>query len=338
MANFTANENFIANEVKTTLLTKKVFQDYCTVDTSLVGFDGDTKKVCTRSAIGDVQKVAEGEGNTENIEITGKYKTYTVGTYQGRFVYTDEQVGRDGFANVVGNGVTFMGEKMTNRINSDIYEEWKKTRNTIAISGNTFTFDNFVDAIASLNTEDDVVLFAFVNPRGVAKLRKQLKDDLKYVEAYVRTGYIGTVCNVNIIQSKMIEDNICIVADKEAVKVMLKDTIEAEVKREPNTRTNENFVRWVGMAYLQDEAKCVKLAPSLPTPTLNQVLANATEITGTATGATEVEVFVNDKVYEATVSNDVFSVTVPAIVSGDVLKARAYAPTKAMAESADKTI
>ena len=42
------------------------------------------------------------------------------------------------------------------------------------------------------NTENDKPnVFALCHKEDVASLRKNLKDDLKYVEAFVRQGYIG---------------------------------------------------------------------------------------------------------------------------------------------------
>ncbi|MBQ1230534.1 MAG: 2-C-methyl-D-erythritol 4-phosphate cytidylyltransferase, partial [Clostridia bacterium] len=72
------------------------------------------------------------------------------------------------------------------------------------------------DAVAKIGVEndEDIEIFAFVNPNAKAKVRKALKDELKYVEAYARAGYIGSVAGVNIYDKKDAEDGEIVVATK----------------------------------------------------------------------------------------------------------------------------
>ena len=119
----------------------------------------------------------------------------------------------------------------------------------------------FVDAQALLNLEnlEGVSLFAFVCPADMAKIRKGLKDDLKYVEAYARSGYVGTVAGVNLYSKADATEGEIYGGTREAVTLFNKRGVEVEQKREPNTRLNEIFSRKYYLAALTDATKCFKI-------------------------------------------------------------------------------
>lgn len=91
---------------------------------------------------------------------------------------------------------------MFNTVNADIFGAFNEATMTIVTTA--LGFDAFVDGAAMLNLEnlEGVTIFGFVNPADMAKLRKALKDDLKYVEAYAKQGYVGTVGGINIYTKK----------------------------------------------------------------------------------------------------------------------------------------
>ena len=137
-------------------------------------------------------------------------------------------------------------------------------------------FDAFVDGAAMLNLEnlEGVTIFGFVNPADMAKLRKALKDDLKYVEAYAKQGYVGTVGGINIYTKKNAETGKVVIATKEAVTLFNKKGTEVEQEREGNIRRNTVYSRKYYLAAMTNEAKAVKplsqrmkLLP-LPRPTM----------------------------------------------------------------------
>ena len=156
-----------------------------------------------------------------------------------------------------------MANDMFNTIQADIFAEFNEATHAIYTGGDNkpIGFDSFVDAVALLNLEDieGVEIFAFVNPTEMANLRKTLKDDLKYVEAFVRSGYVGTVAGVNIYTKKNAETGTIILATKEAVTLFNKKGVEVEQKREPNTRLNEIYSRKYYLAALTDDTKVVKI-------------------------------------------------------------------------------
>lgn len=181
-------ENFVLeNKLKDQLETKLSMLDYVTVDDSLTQSAGMTKKINVYKANGEAEDVEEGEGNSQSIEMSYTQREYVVGTTQARFVYTDEDEMTDPY--MVDAGVSKLSESLINAMARKVNDEYWYATRYVAVSGDV-GFDQFVDAIAMFNKERDeeLALFALCNPAMRGKLRKTLKDDLKYSEGYSRTG------------------------------------------------------------------------------------------------------------------------------------------------------
>jgi hypothetical protein len=220
-----------------------------------------------------------GKGNTENIQVSYKPKDYTIQLAQNRFPYYDEEVMKDPM--VVQVGLRHMATDMFNTIQADIFAEFNKATSAIYTGGaNTpIGFDSFVDAVALLNLEniEDVEIFAFVNPTEMANLRKTLKDDLKYVEAFVRSGYVGTVAGVNIYTKKNAETGTIILGTKEAVTLFNKKGVEVEQERDANIRLNKIYSRKYYLAALTDATKVVKIVRGVQPPPPPEEQGNSEE-------------------------------------------------------------
>ena len=258
----TIYDNFVlANEIEDQYNSHLDLVRFCTVDNSLVGVAGDTKKIHVYRATSGTEKLEMGEGNTENIKVSYATEVYKIQLAQNRFPYYDEEVMKDPM--VVQVGLKHMATDMFNTINDDIFEEFNKTELIVyaGTGANAIGFDAFVDAVALLDVEnfEDLEVFAFVNSKEMAKLRKTLKDDLKYVESFARTGYVGTVAGVNIYTKKDAEDGTVIVGTREAVTLFNKKGVEIEQERDPNTRLNVIYSRKYYLAALTDETKAVKI-------------------------------------------------------------------------------
>ena len=230
---------------------------FCTVDNSLVGVAGDTKKIRVYSATDATEVLAMGEGNTKNIEVKYAEKEYTIHLAQNRFPYYDEELMRDPM--VVDTGVRHMTTDMFNHTQADIFAEFNKAVKTV--NATVFDFGAFVDAVALLpgENQEEREVFAFVHPNDKAAIRKALKDDLKYVEAYVRSGYIGTVAGVNLyVKQDAVEGTIC-GGTKKAVTYFNKKGVEVEQERDANIRLNEIYSRKYFLVALTDENECFKI-------------------------------------------------------------------------------
>lgn len=264
MANTVYNNFFLSNEVEDQLNSLLDLQRFCTVDNSLTGSAGMKRIIHSYRATDGTEKLTIGAGNTKSIEVSYTPVEYEIALAQNRFIWNDEHAMTDPM--LVPVGMKHAGTDMFNTIQGDIYGEFAKTGLTVPAT--TLGFDSFVDAVAALGLENDesVEIFAFVSTKDKAKIRKALKDELKYVEAFARSGYIGTVAGVNLYDKKDATEGEIIVATKGAVTIFNKTGVDVEIITEgnrsenaANTRTNTAFSRKYYVVALTDETKAVKI-------------------------------------------------------------------------------
>ncbi|MBO7217792.1 MAG: hypothetical protein J6V50_03740, partial [Clostridia bacterium] len=177
---------------------------------------------------------------------------------QNRFPYYDEELMRDPL--VVDTGVRHMTTDMINTVQGDIFTEFNKASRTVTLTGNDY-FSAFVDAVALLpgENQEELEVFAFVHPGDKAAIRKALKDDLKYVEAFSRTGYIGTVAGVNLYTKQDATAGTICGGTKKAVTFFNKKGAEVEQERDANIRLNEIYARKYYLAALTDDTQAFKI-------------------------------------------------------------------------------
>lgn len=257
MANQVYDNVVLANKIEDILTTAVDLTSYMTVDTSMTQEAGMKKKINTYKAQGNVETLDMGAGNTGDVEVSFSTKEYEVETVQGRFQYYDEQAMTDPM--VVQAGLEGIAKTMINDFTAKAIAEFDKATLTVQRTG--FAFTNIVDAIAKLNTENEDGLFILVGVADLANFRKELKDDLKYNEDFVRTGYVGSVCGVPVIVTKAITNGNIYLASKEAVTLFIKKDTEVEQERDANVRNNKVYIRKVAVVALTDENKVVKLTP-----------------------------------------------------------------------------
>lgn len=258
MSNTIFDRKVLEDKIEDILTTKVDLNKYLTADYSLVENAGMTKLVHTYKATGDVEDLEMGEGNEEDIEVSFDESDYTVTTTQGRFVYFDEEAMTDPI--VVDAGIDGLAKSIVNDFTAKAITEFGKA--SLIKYNCTWSYDDIVDGIAMMPHEDVEGLFVLVNPAQLAALRKNLKDALSYVEANVRTGYIGTVCGADVVVSKAVPAGEAYLANKEAVTIFLKKGNEVEQERDANTRKNTVYARKVAVVALTDATKCVKLTAS----------------------------------------------------------------------------
>lgn len=256
MANKTYPNQVLENRFEDQYNSKLDLMQFCTVDDSLVGVAGDKKVINTYTATNGTEVLAMGEGNTKDIEVSYEAKEYTIELLQNRFTYFDEEAMRDPL--VVEKGLQHGVVDMFNTANAKAMAEFNKASISVPVSA--FNFDAFVDGAAKLPFEgEDVSVFALCHKNDVKEIRKNLKDDLKYVEAYVRTGYIGTVNGVSIFISNEADEGTIILATKKAVTYLRKKGTEVEQDRNPDTRKNQVWHRQIGIFAFTDATQAVKL-------------------------------------------------------------------------------
>ena len=256
MAHVIYDNFYLSNEVEDQFNSHLDLMSFCKIDNSLVGTPGMKRKINVYTATDGTEKLGMGEGNTKSIEVSYAEKEYEILMAQNRFDYFDEQAMTDPM--LVPVGTRHMATDMFNTVNGEIFAEFKKA--TLEVSATAFNFDAFVDAMAKLNTENEPNTFAFVCPEDMAKIRKALKDDLKYVTEFSKNGYVGTVgCGTNLYLKKDATPGEIIVATADAVTLFNKRGVEIEQERDANIRKNSVWSRKYYLAALTDATKVVKI-------------------------------------------------------------------------------
>lgn len=252
----TIYENVVlSNRLNDILKTKVDLNAYMTIDNTLTQEAGMIKKVNTYTSTGNVEELAMGEGNKTEIDVSFTTAEYEVKTHQGYFHYFDEQEMTDPM--VVDAGLDGCAKNMINTFVDKAIAEFEKA--TLAVTDEAWAFETVVDAIAKMNLEDEAGLFLLISPADQAAFRKALKDDLKYAEGFVRTGYIGSVCGVPVVVTKAVPAGKGYLATKDAVTVFIKKDTEVEQDRDPDTRDNKYWIRKVAVVALTDATKAVKI-------------------------------------------------------------------------------
>ncbi len=218
----------------------------------------------TYSATDGIEELAMGAGNTKQIETVIEDETYRVKLAQGRFKYYDEEAMTDPLA--IQKGIDHIPEEMFNHVNADVIGEFGKASTVIEASAPNF--EAFVDAVAALNMEvqEGAGIFALLHPKDIAKVRKTAKDSLQYVEAFIRTGYVGTMAGVSLYVTKAATEGTIVGGTREAVTVFNKKGMEIEQigpnnrgNDDTNTRTNWIYGRKYYVAKLTDDSKAFKI-------------------------------------------------------------------------------
>ena len=257
MANTFYENFFLSNTVEDQFNSHLDLQRFCVVDDTLTGTAGMKRVIHTYRATDGTEKLTVGQGNSKSIEVSYTPVDYEIALAQNNFKWYDEHAMTDPM--LVPVGMKHIGTDMYNTVQADIYGEFAKTG--IQVEATAYNFDAFVDASAALNLEnvEGVEIFAFVAPADKAKIRKALKDDLKYVESYARQGYIGSVAGINLYDKADATEGEIVVAIRGAVTIFNKKGVETEQEREPNTRQNTAYSRKYYVVALTDESKAVKI-------------------------------------------------------------------------------
>ena len=261
MAHTIYDNFYLSNEVEDQFNTHLDLQNFCTIDRTLEGTAGMLRKINVYHATAGTQDLEMGAGNDKSIEVSYTPEEHRVKLAQNRFEYFDEQAMTDPM--LVPTGVRHMGTDMFNHINDDIFSAFQNGDEDIEVAA--FDFAAFVDGQALLGIEnlEGVTIFGFVHPKDMAKVRKALKDDLKYVEAFAKSGYVGTVAGVNLYTTKLATEGIIIIATKDAVTLFIKKGAEVEQPprsaEDANIRKNTIISRKYYLAAMTDATKAVAI-------------------------------------------------------------------------------
>ena len=256
MANYYDSDNIMVfdNEVleqklQNDLITRLDMNQFITMDYSLVEQPGMIKKIRVYKGTGAVEDLAMGEGNTKEIGSEYEENDYRVLVTQGHVPFFDEQRMSDPKA--IDKAIQHLGEALVNDTTEKIIAELADGSGTIA----TLDFDGIVDAIAEFPEESHDDMYLLMSKKQYAALQKECKDELRYVEDFVRRGYVGHLAGVPIFVSNAVDEKNAVLACRSAVTCFMKKGVETEQERDADTRKTDIFGRVVKVIALTDATK-----------------------------------------------------------------------------------
>ena len=242
---------FIENEIKDQLKSLINMENYFKVDTSLELTPGMIKQINRYEATSGTATVTKGNGNGSSIAVQYDPAQYTIACLQNRFEWYDEDELTD--PTMIITGLRFGLTDMWNVAQQNMYTALVNACPVGNVVNATVPdVAAFIDAVALLGAEEDANIrpFAMVSVNDLAKIRKAVKSDLVYYPDFVRTGYVGTLNGVDIINTKYATDKTILVATRTAGTLFLKKDTTVEIVREgnrddtaANIRKNAAFVR-----------------------------------------------------------------------------------------------
>jgi len=176
MAVNTVYDNKVIESVAKDLLTTAInTRSLMTIDNELAESAGMVKTINTYTYTGEAEELANGVGNTANKRGTISYvgADYRVKLCQQAYDYTDEEAMKDPY--IVDGMMKGAVQVMTNKMTSDFVTAITGTGVTLGVTfakGGALNYDTIVDAISTLNLEDESQLFILIPNKWKAALRK----------------------------------------------------------------------------------------------------------------------------------------------------------------------
>lgn len=319
---FTGYDNFVLeNKINSILSTKMDMNRFMTADYSLSANPGMIKKIHRYTGVGSAEDLARGEGNTEFVDAEYTEEQYTVARTQGQCKYYDDDVMTDPV--LIDTKIQTLSEGMVNNWTAKAIEEFGKTSNQVVFTD--YKLANFADAIAvyANKYESQEGLFFLASMDLVPAIRKALGDQLMYVEAYIRTGAIGSILGVPIYTSKAVPSGMMFMATKDAVTAFIKKGTFVEQDRDIDKKENYIVAARYSVIALTDESKCVACGKAQKTAATVAANEGSTTISGAAATGAKVKAYVNGVATGAEVeaSGDTYSITAnEPIKAGDVVR------------------
>lgn len=250
------NNKVIESRAKDLLTTALNTRSLMTVDNSLTATAGTTKTINVYTYTGTAEEVGAGEGNTNRGSIAYVGTDYTVKMVQQAFDYLDEDFMKDN--TIVDNMLKGANQVMVNKMTADFFTECAKASLSSTFA-TTFGYEAVVDAISTLNLEDESQIFVVIPNAWKAQLRKDADYKSAQMGEVVYNGQIGTVCGIPVIATKALTDT-AYVMTAEAVKLFMKKDIEVEQDRDADNRKNSVYLRTAYICALVDNTKICKVS------------------------------------------------------------------------------
>lgn len=266
--NHTIYDNeILENKMNDLMNTRLNTRALMTVDDSLRESAGLRKTVNRYTYNGVVEKLGKGEANTAKGTVTFLPTHYDVKRYQQTFEYNDLDVMQDPYLlDVAMSGAAAV---MANEINDEYFAELAKISNRHPLTGDSFTYSDIVDALASIGREVEADLFLLMS----AEARADIRRDTDFIAAkqgeIVYSGQFGTICGIPVLFSKKVPAGKMILTNKSAVRFFVKK--ESSLEQDRNIETKDNTVVYErhGLIALVDDTASVILGAAAGGLTLN---------------------------------------------------------------------
>lgn len=241
---------------KNQLTTKMDMNQFITMNYELAEEPGMVKKIRTYSGTGNVEDLAMGAKNSVIIGSEWVESEYEVKVTQGTVKHYDEQQMAD--PNAIDKAIEHLSEKMINDNTAKIVAELDKGSHKVL--NFDYSFDMIAEAISMLPEESNDGLYLMIARKDIAKFQKKLNDSLKYVEAFVRTGYIGHICGVPVYANDAVPTGKAYLATREAVTCFMKRGASVETARDIEARANTIVGNIVRVIALTNDDKVIVLS------------------------------------------------------------------------------
>lgn len=266
MANTVFANKVIEAKAKDLLTTQINARSMMSIDNSLTASAGMIKTINTYTYTGTAEALSVGVGNTASTRGSIAYvgKDYTVQMVQQAADYFDEDFMKDNL--IVDYMLKGATQVMTNKMTSDFYSALATTgaNSTELVTGITFakgkniSYDTIVDAISTLNVEDESGIFVVIPNKWKAALRKDEDYKSAHMGDVIYNGQVGTIAGIPVVATKALTDK-AYVLTKEAVTLFVKKEVEVEQDRDADKRKNSIYLRNCYICALTDATKAVKI-------------------------------------------------------------------------------
>jgi hypothetical protein len=243
-------ENKMTDLVNTALDVNALF----TTDNSLEGEAGLKKVINKYTYTGEVETLAKGAKNTAKGAVNFVPSEYAIERYQQTFEYNDMDVMQDPY--ILDVATKGAAEVMANHVRAKYFAELAKISKTHDASA--FTYDEFVDALATIGREVENDTFIVMGIDGRAAIRKDPDYKASRQGEILYTGQFGTIAGVPCLFSKLVPAKTAYITAKDAVKHFVKKTGTVEQDRDIETKDNTVVYDRHGIMALVDETKSIK--------------------------------------------------------------------------------
>ena len=255
----TVYENEIIENKMTELLNTRLdTRALMTIDTSLAENAGLRKVINRYTYNGKVEALKKGAKNNQKGSVSFISRNYDVKRYQQTFEYNDMDAMADPY--IVDVAMQGAIAEISNEINEEYVAELLKISNKVAYDNEKVTYNDFVDALATVDCEVDGDLFIIMG----SEARKQIRKDPDFVSAkqgeIIYSGQFGTICGIPVIFSKLMPDNKIAITNKNAIRFFVKKEASVEQARDIETKDNTVVYERHGVIALVDDTRSVLLA------------------------------------------------------------------------------